>query len=72
MIDIHSHLLPGIDDGAKTLDEAVALAYHAAAHGITHSIITPHIHPGRYDNDCDSILKPFNYCKTKSKNKTLP
>ncbi len=51
MIDIHCHLLPGIDDGAADLDESLALCRHAVAHGITHSVVTPHIHPGRWDND---------------------
>lgn len=50
MIDIHCHLLPGIDDGPDTLDQAVALARIATHNGITHSVVTPHIHPGRYKN----------------------
>ena len=59
-IDIHSHLLPCIDDGAQTLDDAIELARYAVAHGITHSVITPHIHPGRYDNDKDTIKAAFD------------
>lgn len=55
MIDIHSHLLPGIDDGAQTLDDALALARAAVAAGITLSVMTPHLHPGRYDNGLASI-----------------
>jgi len=55
MIDIHSHLLPGIDDGAQTLDESLALARAAVAAGITMSVMTPHVHPGRYDNSLASI-----------------
>ena len=50
MIDVHCHLLPGIDDGPKTLDAALALARRAVAAGIVRSIVTPHILPGRYDN----------------------
>jgi protein-tyrosine phosphatase len=50
MIDLHCHLLPGIDDGPATLAESVALARLAVADGITTSVVTPHIHPGRYDN----------------------
>jgi len=50
MIDLHNHLLPGIDDGAPDLDTALALARIAVADGITHLVCTPHIHPGRYDN----------------------
>ena len=50
MIDLHSHLLPGIDDGAPDLATALALAKIAVKDGITHMVCTPHIHPGRYDN----------------------
>lgn len=50
MIDLHNHLLPGIDDGAPDLPAALALARRAVAEGITHLVCTPHIHPGRYDN----------------------
>jgi protein-tyrosine phosphatase len=55
MIDLHSHLLPGIDDGPDTLEESLDLARIAVANGITHSVLTPHIHPGRYENDAASI-----------------
>jgi len=55
MIDIHNHLLPGIDDGAPDIDTAIALARIAVADGITHLVCTPHIHPGRYENTLDTI-----------------
>lgn len=55
MIDIHCHLLPGIDDGARDLDDSLALCRHAVANGITHAVVTPHIYPGRWDNDRDII-----------------
>lgn len=55
MIDLHCHLLPGIDDGPETLEQALELARIAVANGITHSVVTPHIHPGRYANDATSI-----------------
>jgi len=50
MIDIHCHLLPGIDDGPDTLEQALELAQLAADNGITHAVVTPHIHPGRWEN----------------------
>ncbi len=50
MIDLHNHLLPGIDDGAPDLETALQLAEMAVRHGTTHLVCTPHIHPGRYDN----------------------
>ena len=55
MIDLHNHLLPGIDDGAPDLDASLALARIAVQDGITHLVCTPHIHPGRYDNTAISI-----------------
>lgn len=55
MIDLHCHLLPGIDDGARDMDEALELARRAVADGIQVSVVTPHVHLGRYDNDRGSI-----------------
>jgi len=55
LLDLHCHLLPGIDDGAQTLDEALALARHAVAHGITHAVMTPHVQPGTYENSAATI-----------------
>lgn len=43
MIDLHSHILPGLDDGARSLDEALEIASAAAADGITTIAATPHV-----------------------------
>ncbi len=43
MIDLHHHLLPGIDDGPATLEESVAAARHAAADGVRTITATPHV-----------------------------
>lgn len=42
MIDLHSHILPDLDDGARTLEEALAMARIAVADGITAIAATPH------------------------------
>jgi protein-tyrosine phosphatase len=42
MIDIHSHILPGLDDGSKSLDESVAMLRQAAAAGTTDIVASPH------------------------------
>ncbi|WP_168123855.1 CpsB/CapC family capsule biosynthesis tyrosine phosphatase [Paenibacillus sp. HB172176] len=42
MIDIHSHILFGVDDGAKDLEESIAMARMASSDGVTHMIATPH------------------------------
>lgn len=57
MIDIHCHLLPGLDDGAATLDEGLALARVAVADGISCCVLTPHIHPGRWENEAAGIAR---------------
>lgn len=42
-VDIHCHILPGIDDGPATIDESVALAEEAVANGLTDIVATPHL-----------------------------
>ena len=59
MIDIHCHMLPAVDDGAQSLEEALALARACAADGIRHVVLTPHVFPGRFDNLRSSIAQQF-------------
>lgn len=54
-VDIHNHILPGIDDGAKTVEESMALIKGFSALGIKKFIATPHIMHNYYPNDHDSI-----------------
>src|SRR5712691_7733160 len=56
MIDIHSHLLPGIDDGARSMEEAVEMAGIAAADGIEWMVSTPHMFNGFSKNPEPSDL----------------
>lgn len=55
MIDLHCHLLPGIDDGAPDIDTALAMARIAAGDGIRTTACTPHIYPGLYENTSAGI-----------------
>lgn len=50
MIDLHCHILPGVDDGARTLDEAVAMCRKAAADGCRAMVATPHQRKGEWWN----------------------
>ncbi len=50
MIDIHSHLLPGIDDGPRTWEQSLALCQAMKDDGIRRAIATPHLIDGVYNN----------------------
>lgn len=55
--DVHSHLLPALDDGVKTWDEALNVIEAMAAIGYEKLITTPHIIADRYPNTEESILQ---------------
>lgn len=54
--DIHSHLIPGIDDGAKTMEDSIQLIKGLMELGYDEIITTPHIHREYYPNDKNIIL----------------
>lgn len=55
IIDFHSHILPGVDDGSATLEESIALLRMEAEQGIRHVVATPHFY-ARHDRP-DRFLK---------------
>jgi len=54
MIDLHCHILPGLDDGAKTIEDSLAMAEEAIADGVTHVVGTPHA-SSDYKFDYDKV-----------------
>lgn len=56
MIDTHIHILPGLDDGAKDIKQALEMARIAVDDGITAVAATPHVLTGAYDNSKEDIL----------------
>lgn len=50
-IDVHSHLLPGLDDGCRDVAESIACARKLVAAGYSHSYVTPHIWPNLPNNN---------------------
>ena len=58
-VDIHCHILPGIDDGAKTVDESIFLIKKMNELGIKQFIATPHVMQDFYPNDELSIGNAF-------------
>lgn len=59
LVDIHCHLLPSIDDGAQDLQAGLGLAKAAVIGGITTAILTPHVFPGRFENDLPGMRPKF-------------
>ena len=56
MIDLHTHILPGVDDGVKTMDDAVDFARVAAGDGVRTIVATPHYREGFYLNARPDVL----------------
>ncbi len=74
LLDIHSHILPSVDDGAKNISESIKLLEMMANDGITDVLATPHFYA-----DCDiledylnRVNNAFNMLKTVSEKNNLP
>lgn len=63
MIDIHSHILWGLDDGSKNLSDSVEMAKQAVAEGITSIIATPHHRHPSFTNDKKDVLSKVQEVK---------
>jgi protein-tyrosine phosphatase len=57
MIDIHSHILPEVDDGSHSLDESVEMCRASAADGVTVMVATPHAHDGVHTTHDPEFLR---------------
>ena len=64
-VDIHSHLLPGIDDGAKNIEESINIINMMKNLGYSKLIATPHIYPGLYENNRDKIKQKYTEVEKK-------
>lgn len=63
-VDMHNHLLPGIDDGLSTMEQTVAFVQEMKQLGYQKLICTPHILPGVHNNTYDGILRKLDEVKT--------
>ncbi len=72
MIDLHCHILPGIDDGAPSLEVALAMARAAVNDGIEITACTPHIYPGLYENSQSIIAKAIADFEIELKRHDIP
>ncbi|MDC6366853.1 MULTISPECIES: tyrosine-protein phosphatase [Flavobacteriaceae] len=63
LVDIHNHILPGIDDGAKTADDSLQLLKGFSEFGVKSFFCTPHIMHNYHDNTPESIKQAYNILK---------
>ena len=68
MTDIHSHILPGLDDGISTYDEAVKSLRWLKSKGISRMYLTPHIMMEFPNNSREYVLEHFDLFKIKLEN----
>lgn len=72
MIDIHSHILPGIDDGAKSMEDAVTMINKACENGVEGIIATPHYCRGYYENEYENIKDQLNDLNLRLSKENIP
>lgn len=70
-VDLHSHLIPGIDDGAKTIEDSIQLILELKALGFNKIITTPHIMSDYYRNTPEIINSGLYALKTELKNRNI-
>ncbi len=58
-IDLHSHWVPGIDDGARSIEEGIDMLRRLRAAGFDRVVATPHMRPGMFENDRADITGAF-------------
>ncbi|WP_432455676.1 MULTISPECIES: tyrosine-protein phosphatase [unclassified Agarivorans] len=71
-VDIHCHILPGIDDGAKDLRQSIKMLCAAVDDGIEVMLATPHILPGVFDNTPQSIRHSYKLLNRELHAQQLP
>lgn len=71
MLDIHSHIIPEVDDGCKTLQEAIELIKEEINQGVDEIIATPHYDINRYKYNKDLIIKNYNLLLEEVKKQNL-
>ena len=70
-VDIHSHLIPAIDDGAKSIEDSLALIKELVKYGFKKIITTPHVMSDLYKNNSTTIISGLEKMKKHIKEKSI-
>ena len=72
MIDIHTHIIPFVDDGSSSLEDSLAMVKHEISIGVDTIICTPHHIKHRYEKSVEDIKTNFNLLKAEVEKQNLP
>ena len=72
MIDIHTHIIPFVDDGSSSLEDSLAMVKHEISIGVDTIICTPHHIKHRYEKSVEEIKTNFNLLKAEVEKQNLP
>lgn len=59
MLDIHTHLLPNVDDGSRSLEQSISMIKQEIKEGVTEAIVTPHFYFHHYEASKEKILEAY-------------
>lgn len=71
-VDMHSHLLPGLDDGASTIEDTVEMVRGFQEAGFRKLIATPHVIHGTYDNTPEKVRAALELTNNRLKQENIP
>ncbi len=72
IVDIHCHILPGLDDGSPDMEETLKMLRIAWEQGITHIITTPHYKAGRHNASAATVMKRLDEVREAAKREHIP
>lgn len=68
-LDIHSHIIPGVDDGSRDMDMTIQMLAQAYEEGVRYMVATPHFYPGHKNTGAEKIEEAFSEVKQLAKSK---
>ena len=73
MTDIHAHIVPGMDDGAAALEEALWMAEIAVGSGVSQMVATPHANQrGRFENEAEAVRRAVWRLQEELEKRSIP
>lgn len=72
MVDLHCHILPGIDDGSPNLESSLQLANEAVRDGVTHILATPHHLDNDYVNHANDVIQAVDMFQNELDSRKIP